>query len=67
MGLEHGLFSGARVLGPHLSTYILAAHGVRGVAATCAAIDCALVASLALAPRPVAGASAQEETKEKSS
>ena len=64
IGLEHGLFSCARVVAPAVSTAILAKAGIAGVAAACAAIDALLVATLALAkPPPPADAGGEEKEK----
>jgi hypothetical protein len=47
LGLEHGLFSLARIGGPEMGTALLAAgHGFWLVAGACGAIDVSLVAAL---------------------
>ena len=59
MGLEHALFAGARVIGPILGTTVLAAGGVKAVAAVCAVVD----VSLALTLRDGSAKEAAEEEK----
>lgn len=57
LGLEHGLFSMARISGPALGTSILTASGFWAVATACGAIDVSLLAVLVLTASQVKAAS----------
>ena len=65
LGLEHALFSCARVFAPVVATAVLSTCGIAGVAAACAAIDALLAAGLSFTSTSSTTPSTSSEEKEK--